>query len=491
MSTTDIPGDVGGLLELGSQLTSAASQIQAAQGRIAQNGLSNWTGNGGSQFREKLEDFHPKLGGAAEALSTAGAQVTNFAKALQGFQDTAQWQTKQISNSRASLEAAQAAHGQAQTRLDEANLKHSLATDPISLRTAKALVNVAEDLFRSTRNAVDDAAANLAKYTKAAEQNFDDYQQAVKAAARAIEDAGSWSGDIILAVTSHMVAAAGSGKGGLVGWFDKAKRDVDHDASDAKHAAKRAETDVKHASEHLAKDVDLGARAAAHGVERVEHDVNPQVLAHVALHEMDEHWSGIRKTLLYTAAGASFVVAGVAMASGVGAPAAFVIGGLSSALISEAVAGGDEVEARASNQDSANRTLAQRSETGDVVGAVVSTVLAVGSGAGDAAETSAELTKNDAGAVEDYLADHTGPVGTAVKAAVEDAPAQMQSIASYLNEADKSLLQLPATSFVDDHITEYAQQGALGRLWKSLLTPLSSEPRSLVIPLSEFPTLFK
>ncbi|MDQ1532144.1 MAG: hypothetical protein QOE37_2282, partial [Microbacteriaceae bacterium] len=112
--------------------------------------------------------------------------------------------------------AAKARQAQAESSLAQAKLRHSLATDPVSLHTLKAAVDVGTGHVHQALAHVDDTSNTVTRLQSWAAQNHDDYQHAANTAADRLDAArrthshglGGW-------LSSHAKGLLGDVEGGI------------------------------------------------------------------------------------------------------------------------------------------------------------------------------------------------------------------------------------------------------------------------------------
>jgi uncharacterized protein YukE/surface antigen len=185
-----IPGEPGGLDAIASQLQSASTDIASVQERVAVNGLQgSWTGHAADAFRSSLDKLPGELGTVARAFEAASDSVRGFAGQLADFQSNASYCANRIRALEEDLQSAQRRHDEAQARVESARLRESVASDPISLKTA---VDAVKDGLSQLRLALDDLEAShgeLQRIRREAQNNREDYEQAVRACGAALLDA--------------------------------------------------------------------------------------------------------------------------------------------------------------------------------------------------------------------------------------------------------------------------------------------------------------
>lgn len=150
------------------------------RGRVDANGLQgSWSGSAAEAFRGSLRELPGELGKVASAFGDAGQAVGSFASRLAEIQHEAAWYNRQIEGAKDEHGAALARQASVKAQLDDARLRHSLATDPVGLQTAKAAVDAGESAFRSAAADVEEIAGRVAKLVEGTVKLRSEYEQAV------------------------------------------------------------------------------------------------------------------------------------------------------------------------------------------------------------------------------------------------------------------------------------------------------------------------
>ncbi len=188
MAEISIPGDPGGLSSLAAELRAAADQVGTVQGRVSANGLhGSWSGTAALAFQASIHPLPGELGEVAAVLEEASRALASFASRLSELQQKAHWYERQIEGAEQEQSAAQARQEQAQTEVDAARLRHSAATDPASLHTAKQAVELGESAVSRAVADVEDTISRIAKLVVARAVLHREYEAAVSACCSALE----------------------------------------------------------------------------------------------------------------------------------------------------------------------------------------------------------------------------------------------------------------------------------------------------------------
>lgn len=217
-----IPGDPDGLRVVAARFDAARTDVESVQQRVAVNGLQGeWTGTAADTFRGSLDKLPAELSVIAAAFERASDDVGSFAGQLAGFQEKAAYYARQIESQETELRAAQQRHSAAQSKVDEARLKQSLAADPVSLKTAGDAVSLALSLLECARGDVEESSSQITRLRGEARENRQDYDQAVSACCSALDGAGT--------TPSHHGGSNGLVIPGIISWVNKLVHDFEHD----------------------------------------------------------------------------------------------------------------------------------------------------------------------------------------------------------------------------------------------------------------------
>ncbi len=231
MAEISIPGDPGGLTALASQLRAAADQIGTVQGRVAANGLQgSWSGDAAEAFRASLHQLPGELAGVSAAFEEAAQALSSFASRLTDLQQRAQWYERQIETARQEESDSRARQAQAQTALNAAHLHYSLATDPVSLHTAKQALELGESSVRQAVAEVDDAIGRISRLMSEAVTLRQEYQAAVNACCGALDGVRHSSGSSLAWLGSAIFGLMGHMDGGIGVWWHNGGRRLLEDA---------------------------------------------------------------------------------------------------------------------------------------------------------------------------------------------------------------------------------------------------------------------
>ncbi|HUN78617.1 MAG TPA: WXG100 family type VII secretion target [Solirubrobacteraceae bacterium] len=329
MSELVIPGSPAGLQALASQLGDAAQDIDSVRDRVAGNGLEgSWSGRAAEAFRSSLHQLPGELAKVGAAFDDAGTAIRSFSSTLAELQEKARWYNERVADTERELQSAHSGHDDAESKLSDARRALSLATDPVSLSSARQLVGAGEDLVRKAVAKIEDIGGSLARYVDGQGAIMAEYEDAVRGCASLLNAARDGGGSALHGVRS---------------WFDHELGHLQHDGAALWRNARRDVRDVEKDLEHVG---DWGLR------------------------ELDKHWGLIRRMLVDISDVVGDVtlalsvvlpiLAAVAAATGLGLPvAAFLLGadGLvnevgtvegeaTSALILE----GDSIEAARGNR---------------------------------------------------------------------------------------------------------------------------------------------
>jgi uncharacterized protein YukE len=339
MSEVVIPGSPGGLEALASQLNNAANDIDSVRDRVATNGLEGtWSGHAADAFRSSLHELPSELAKVGGAFTSAAGAVSAFAGRLSELQQQAEGYQRRAEEAERELQDANARHAEAQTKLDESRVAHSLATDPVSLNTASQAVTLGESVVRQTAADIEEVGGNISRLVSAQQTVRDEYEDAVRVCSAALD------------------AARDSGGHALSGWrsrFDHITGRLEHDGGVLWHDTDRGAHDLERDAEH-AGGITL----------RVFHD----------------EWGFVRAALVDTStalAEATLIVCGAVLVVGV-ALAPFGVG--EAILAADAVvvdASGDVLEIEGSlilAGDSAAALTGDEQYAGDIPGDVVGVI---------------------------------------------------------------------------------------------------------------------
>jgi uncharacterized protein YukE len=229
----EIPGSPGGLEALVSQLRNAAADVDSVRDRVASNGLEgDWSGRAADAFRSSLHQLPGELAKVGGAFGDAAGAIGRFASTLASLQEQARWHNEHVELAEQELREANARRAEAQTKLDAANLKHSLATDPVSLSTAKQAVDLGESMVRQTVADVEDIGTNIAQLLSASEGVRREYEEAVRVCSAALDAARDGGGKLLSGWRSrfdHMVGRLEHGGAALIRDGERGARALDRD----------------------------------------------------------------------------------------------------------------------------------------------------------------------------------------------------------------------------------------------------------------------
>jgi uncharacterized protein YukE len=422
-----IPGDPGGLVALAAQLQTASSDVASVQERVATNGLQgSWSGAAAEAFRGSLNKLPGELAKVATAFGDASRSVSTFAGTLEELQANASKYATEITDLHVELRGAQVRQDEAQTRVAAARLAHSLASDPFSLHTAAAALNVGLGIEQTAVAEVEEIGAEIARFVSLAESNRITYEDAVRTCCAAFGSAyeggtssfGAWA-------ERHARSVAGL----LEGSWGAVRREGDRVAHDA-------ETDVVHAT----RDVEHEADAATHA----------------ALTDLDRHWTQIRGQILRVSADLSnaTLIANIALpilAITVTAASGGALAPLGLAMIaadadinaadtvatnaaSAAVVGGDAIEAARGSR------VAEQELPGDAEKGVINAAAShFGSGAADKVSSTIDARLASTPALRDTVAKLV--VIDTVKQSASNAAGEASTLVG--NEAQKAIAAVP------------------------------------------------
>ena len=151
--------------------------------------IAGWEGEAANKFRSSLEELPGELGTVASAFDAASSSIRSFAGQLTDFQNNAHYYASRIKSLEEELKSSQRQHDEAEATLQAARFRQSLATDPISLKTAVDAVSDGISKLKSALDAVEANSGELAKLRSDAQTNREDYEQAVRACCTALQDA--------------------------------------------------------------------------------------------------------------------------------------------------------------------------------------------------------------------------------------------------------------------------------------------------------------
>ena len=229
MSGNTIPGDPGALGALAAGWLSAADGVETVHLRVAQNGLEgSWSGEAGGAFRSSLSTLHAEIAPIAPAFRAAGQAVTRFASELETLQLRAHRQARAIEEAEQEERLAHARTAAAKVNLDEAQLAHSLATDPISIATARSAVTTCEALFSSATARVAEIQGSLSSLTAGMQGIETEYKSAVSRCAVALGAARDATGSPLARwCDTHMPGLLGRAGIRVDGWWQSLGREGD------------------------------------------------------------------------------------------------------------------------------------------------------------------------------------------------------------------------------------------------------------------------
>lgn len=175
-----IPGDCEGLQALASRMHAARSDVVSVQRRVASNDLEGvWAGAAAESFRSALAALPRELGSVAAAFEEASGGINGFASRLVELQDRASYYARQITGLEDDRRAAEGRRNEAQAKVDAAHLAHSAASDPISLKASSDALDLAIGGLRLATDDLELNDAEISRLRREAEQNREDYEQAV------------------------------------------------------------------------------------------------------------------------------------------------------------------------------------------------------------------------------------------------------------------------------------------------------------------------
>jgi uncharacterized protein YukE len=214
MAEITIPGDPGGLSALSSRLRTAAGDVESVGRSVSSNSLEgSWSGPASQAFRSSLQPLPGELARVSAAFEEAGQAISTFASKLSELQRKADWYNRQIEAARQEQRAAQARQLHAQTEVRAAEARHSLASDPASLHTARAALEFGHGLLREAVAEVEDTVRRLSSLVAATVTLRAEYQAAVNACCGGLDSARHSGASSPLAWLSSLVY-------GLVGGVD-------------------------------------------------------------------------------------------------------------------------------------------------------------------------------------------------------------------------------------------------------------------------------
>lgn len=325
MSELVIPGSPAGLQALASQLGDAAQDIDSVRDRVAGNGLEgSWSGRAAEAFRSSLHQLPGELAKVGAAFDDAGTAIRSFSSTLAELQEKARWYNERVADTERELQSAHSGHDDAESKLSDARRALSLATDPVSLSSARQLVGAGEDLVRKAVAKIEDIGGSLARYVDGQGAIMAEYEDAVRGCASLLNAARDGGGSALHGVRS---------------WFDHELGHLQHDGAALWRNARRDVRDVEKDLEHVG---DWGLR------------------------ELDKHWGLLRGLLKFeseflgdAALALAFLLPIMAAIPGLGwagdlLDAEFIAElGVASASAEALLAAGDYVEGRRGNRQDA------------------------------------------------------------------------------------------------------------------------------------------
>lgn len=184
-----IPGDPDGLRAIAARLQTARDDVSSVQGRVASNGLGDWSGSAGDAFRSSLNKLPGELGSVAGAFDEAAGAINSFSGQLTGFQERAAYYANRIKTLEQELAATQHRHDEAQSRVQAARLRESAAHDPVSLKTAVDAVRYGLSLLHQALDDLDLHSQEITRVQHEAQVNREDYENAVRACCAQLQGA--------------------------------------------------------------------------------------------------------------------------------------------------------------------------------------------------------------------------------------------------------------------------------------------------------------
>ncbi len=182
-----IPGDADGLEAIARRLQIARSDVTHVQGRVAANGLRDWTGEAADRFRSSLERLPGELGQAAGAFDAAACSLVRFAAELASLQERAAGYAARIAEHEDAAEAAQQRHDEAQTKVNEARQQQSEATDPAGLKAASDALASGLSLWRQALSELEEHRGQIADLCRQVHENHEQYERAVTVCCTALD----------------------------------------------------------------------------------------------------------------------------------------------------------------------------------------------------------------------------------------------------------------------------------------------------------------
>lgn len=215
MAEITIPGDPSGLSALSSRLRAAAGDVESVSRSASSNSLEgSWSGPASQAFRASLQPLPGELARVSSAFEEAARAISTFASKLSEIQRKADWYNRQIEAARQEQRAAQARQLHAQTEVRAAEARHSIASDPTSLHTARAAVELGHSVLREAAAEVEDTVRRLSSLVAATVTLRAEYQAAVNACCGALDSARHSGAASPLAWLSSLV-------NGLIGGVDE------------------------------------------------------------------------------------------------------------------------------------------------------------------------------------------------------------------------------------------------------------------------------
>jgi cell wall-associated NlpC family hydrolase len=183
MSDTDIPGNVGELEALATQLSTAVDTVRTIKVGVTDD-LSDWTGTGATAFRAVLEQFTPGFERADAALAYGSTAIARFAGELGDFQTSAASYLREIDASQEALDNANARRVAAEQAVEREI--RAVAHNPVHAITAE--LDAARAELDEVNSLVDRFTLDLQEWLNKASANYSAYQDAVRTCTAAIND---------------------------------------------------------------------------------------------------------------------------------------------------------------------------------------------------------------------------------------------------------------------------------------------------------------
>jgi hypothetical protein len=173
-----IPGDPSTFRILISRIGTGSENIVDVRNSIARESLHGaWTGAGLTEYNLAGARCANNLASLASALDNARGALTTFAGQLEDQQSTATYLASQIRQFQSDLEDAETQVSHAQQNVKKLETERNAAALPHERAVLEVAVSTAVLRLQDAEAASDDVKAQLSSLTRAAQANYQEYEE--------------------------------------------------------------------------------------------------------------------------------------------------------------------------------------------------------------------------------------------------------------------------------------------------------------------------